>query len=90
MTSYDNSSESKFPTVLGYPSGGGDVHVHVGGEGGVTVKWSSRSFSGISRVLIRADAPETPLLIGFVPVLDLAGLSHSLIPVISLVRPLSG
>ena len=42
MTSYDNSSESKFPSVLGYLSGGG--------EGGVTVKWSSRSFSGISHL----------------------------------------
>ena len=42
------------------------------------------------RVHVQADAPETPPLIGFVPVLDLAGLSHSLISVVSLVRPLSG
>ena len=40
VTSKDNTSASKVPSVLGNPSGGGDV----GGEGGDTVKWSSRSF----------------------------------------------
>ena len=43
---YDNSSGSKVPSVLGKPLGGGDA----GGDGGVIVKWSFRSFNGISHL----------------------------------------